>query len=227
MDAVLESSSEGKTISWGETIAGILPVTALSLAMTLEGIGANDLLGRWLIVGFFLLLFALPVVGILKAVESGFPRWCAPYFGLAVLDGWLFYAIFTQQLFPEPPFPAWVDWVVRAGVLLLLVYFLIGLMRVLQRKPAWGGADGGQEAGMLLFSAHTFMPLAMLFAFDEIPVVEKALLILGGAVILAVGGGVYMRASNRWVGIGVLLLSALLVWGYANSAAWLYWRMVG
>jgi glucose dehydrogenase len=71
------------------------------------------------------------------------------------------------------------------------------------------------------------MPLAMLFAFDEIPVVEKALLILGGAVILAVGGGVYMRASNRWVGIGVLLLSALLVWGYANSAAWLYWRMVG
>jgi hypothetical protein len=222
LEAILESGSKPRQILWRETAAGVLPVAVLSLAISLEGSGVGSL--SWLWVGLvFILLFSLPVVGILKAIESGFPRWCASYFGLAVLDGWLIYAIFTQRLFPEQ----WVDWVVRAGVLLLVGYFCIGVLRVLQRKPAWGGADGGQEAGMLLFSAHTFMPLAMLFAFDEIPVAEKALLILGGAVILAVGGGVYMRARNRWVGVGVLLLSALLVWGYANSAVWLYWRMVG
>jgi len=223
LDAILESSSTSKSISWGETAAGVLPVAALCLAITLEG-GMTGSVFAWLwVCGVFLLLFAVPVVGIIKAVERGFPRWSAPYLGLAVLDAWLFYAIFSQRLFPEP----WVDWVVRVGILVLIVYFGVGLVSALRRKPAWGEAGGGQEIGMLLFCAYTFMPLTMLLAFDEIPVAAKSLMILAGAVVLVLGGVVYMRAHNRWMGIMGLATSALVVWGYASAAAWLFWRYVG
>ena len=80
---------------------------------------------------------------------------------------------------------------------------------------------------MLLFCAYTFMPLILLFAFDEIPVAAKSLMILAGAVVLVLGGVVYMRAHNRWMGVMGLATSALGVWGYASAAAWAYWRMFG
>ncbi len=243
MDVVLESSSKGRTLSWGETAAGVLPVAVLCLAISLEGGGSGSAFSWFWIWGAFILLFAVPVVGLLKAIEGGFPRWCAPYFGLAVLDAWLIYAVFTQQLFPEP----WLDWVMRAGILLLVGYFCYGLVKILRRRPGelpegseyggfgsvkpsggWSGeADGGQEIGMLFFCAHTFMPLVMLFAFDEIPVAAKSLMILAGAAILVLGGVVYMRARDRWMGVMGLVISALVVWGYAGGAAWLYWRMFG
>lgn len=221
MDAILESEHKGIRVSWGETAVGVLPVATLCLAITLEGSGS---VFSWLwIWGAFGLLFALPAVGILKAIESGFPRWSAPYFGLAALNAWLIYAIFTQRLFPWP----WLDWVMRAAILLLVGYFFLGLVRILRRRPAGGETDGGQEMGMLFFCAHTFAPLVMLLAFDEIAVAAKALMILVGAVILVLGGVVYMRARNRGVGAAALAVSALGVWGYANAAAWLYWRGVG
>jgi len=207
----------------------VLPVAVLSLAISLEGSGSGGAfswLWNW---GAFFLLFAVPVVGLLKAIERGFPRWCAPYFGLAVLDAWLIYAIFTQRLFPEP----WVDWVMRTGILLLVGYFCFGLVRIARRKPALrrkpegGTNDGGQEIGMLLFCAHTYMPLVMLLAFDEIPVAAKSLMILAGGVVLVLGGVVYMRARERRAGGMGWIVSALVVWGYAGAAAGLYWRIFG
>jgi hypothetical protein len=214
-------------MTWGETAAGVLPVAVLCLAISLEGSGSGcAFCWLWIWVAF-ILLFAVPVVGILKAIEYSFPRWCAPYFGLAVLNAWLIYAAFTQRLFPAP----WLDWVLRAGILLLVGYFCFGLVRIarrsLRRRPAMRESDGGQEIGMLLFCAHTFMPLVMLFAFDEIPVAAKSLMILVGAAILVLGGVIYMRARNRGVGVLGLVASALGVWGYAGAATWWYWRIFG
>lgn len=223
MDTILEGGSKSRAMTWGETAAGVLPVVVLCLAISLEGSGIGGAFSWLWIWVAFILMFAVPVVGILKAMERGFPRWCAPYFGLAVLDAWLVYVIFTQRLFPEP----WLDWVMRAGIILLVGYFCFGLVRIARRRPAMRESDGGQEIGMLLFCAHTFMPLVMLFAFDEIPVAPKAMMILVGAAILVLGGVVYMRLRNRGAGAGALVISALVVWGYASAAAWAYWRVFG
>ena len=97
MDTVPESRTGGKLASWRETAAGVLPVLMLSVATTLEGTSAESWYSLLPVYIFLLLLYALPVIGVLLAFKHGFPRWSSSYLALLVLDLLLLPVIFSAQ----------------------------------------------------------------------------------------------------------------------------------
>jgi hypothetical protein len=209
---------QGKTLSWGETAAGMLPLAFFSLAVTLEG-GVQGALGNPLIWIFIFLLYALPLVGILKAWEWGFPRWSPPYLGLALVG-----VVLLRPLMFNPLFQDVIPMLtLRLSVLLLLVFFLIGAARLVRR-----GREGKLPTSELdwtsyLYGAQVWMPFIVMVKMDEIPVTAKAPLVLLCGVILLAGALMYLRARSRWMCVSGLVASIALTWWCADYLAGWYW----
>jgi hypothetical protein len=220
MEMISVSRPDDKITPWGETAAGLLPVIILSTAVCLEGTSNQSFLFPLLGYVSILLLFALPAFVIPIAWECGFPRWSSPYLGLVMLDILLISPIFFTRLFEND----WGMLFLRGALGLLLLYFGYRLAMVLRRKsirketlPEFGWTQ-------LFFIVHPLTPLVLMIVFDEIAVAYKAVFLLLGGLILAVGALVYLRARKLWLGLTALLVSALLALLLANSAAGMYWR---
>lgn len=215
---IISEAEHGKSLSWGETAAGVLPLTLFSLATTLEGVKHSPLATAltWI---FMFLLYALPLAGILKAWERGFPRWSPPYLGLAVIG-----VVLLRALMFDPLFLDVIPMVtLRLSVLLLLVFFLIGAWRLVRRTREKPIPAGELDWTSFLFGAQVWMPFVVMVIFDEIPVAARASLVLFCGVILLAGALVYLRARSRWVGaLGLAVSMALAWWGAGYLAGW-YW----
>jgi hypothetical protein len=218
---MMETVSEveqSKPLSWGETAAGILPLVVFSLATTLEG-GIQGVLTIWLVWIFIFLLYAVPLAGILKAWERGFPRWSPPYLGLAVVDIVFFRSVMFEPLFQDivPTFT------LRVSILLMLIFFLIGAARRVRRGTGRAQPPAELDWAAFLFGAQVWMPFIVMVSMDEIPAAAKAPLVLACAAILVAGALVYLRARQRWVGVLGLAASMALAWWSAAFLAGWYW----
>jgi hypothetical protein len=211
-----ENLISGKIASLRETAAGILPVIVLSLATTLEGINFQSIL----LYTFFLLLIALPVIGIYIAWKRGFARWSAPYLGLVLLDILFILPIFSAQATGS------IWWIpfLQVALILLGLFLVYRQVMILRAKPIRTVPPAEHDWTQILFGAHTLTPMLVMFIFDEIAVEYKTPYLLLGGFILALGGLVYLRTRLQWLSMMALLGSVLLVLFMANKVAGIYWN---
>ncbi len=220
MAAVSEKHTSRNEATWSSAAAGAAPVLILALATTMEGTSTQVFPSVLLVYGYILLLFILPVIGILRAVEQGFPDWSFPYLGLVVLDALLLLSIMTARLFEN----ALGMLLLRGALVALLLYFIYGLLTRL-RGVAQNWSAVGHDWTQFLLSVHVLMPLLVMVVFDEIAVTYKTPYILLCGCILAAGAVVYLRSRSRWLGAGLLVASAVLAWLLAGRIADLYWSV--
>jgi hypothetical protein len=208
-----------KIPSWQETAAGLLPIIILSIAVCLEGAGNQSILFPVLGYIFILLLFALPAGFLPIAWEGGIPRWSSPYLGLVMLDLLLLFPIYFTRLFGN----FWGMLSLRLAISILLLYFGYRLVTVLRRRSNRKGYPPEVDWTQFIFILHPLSPIVLMIIFDEIDFANKAIFLLLGGLILAVGSFVYLRARKPWLGIVALVGSALLVLVLGNLAARWYW----
>ena len=220
MDTISESRVGGMAASWGETVAGLLPVLTLSLATTIEGTSAQSWLSFLPMYIFILLLYALPAIGVPLAVKGGIPRWSSPYLALLVVDLMLLPIIFSSQMGRSLGMGMMVLGI--AGILLMLFggyRVVIALVKTPDRTIARTDNDWSQ----ILFGIQTLTPFYLIVVFDEIDTAFKNPFIILNGLILAAGALVYLRARGRWLRLAALVGSVLLVGLLANNIARYYW----
>ena len=219
MALISQTQFSSKVATWRGTLAGLLPVLIFSLATALEGTSSQAFLTAWLTWAAFLMLSALPVIGILAAWERGFPRWSAPYFGLLVLDIPLIGLIFFTRIIDNP----WGLWSLRAGLIVLLLIFVFYILKRLIEQPVGGDISVDHDVLQFFFGVHVLIPLSWLFILDEIAVAYKTPVIVLCGIILAGGALVYLRSRQMWLRGVSLLASVLVALLLAYLAATLYW----
>jgi hypothetical protein len=218
METTLGERHAHRTSTWEEAAAGVLPVSVLSLATTLEGTSQNGLTGI-LVYVFILLLFALPAVGIPLAWECGFQRWSSSYLAIAALDVLLLPSILFSQLFPS----FWGNLFLQMTTVLLVIVTVYRLMARMRNKARRTSYQADNDWTQILFGAQTLTPVMIMGIFDEIAVPHKTPWILASRLILAAGALVYLRSRRIWLGTALLITSALLAVLLANFTADLYW----
>lgn len=206
-----------KSLSWGETAAGVLPLALMSLAITLEGSGRGSFSTILVWLTFFA-LYAVALAGILAAWARGFPRWSPPYLGLAVVDVLLFGFVMSGNVFESAAFLISL----RLGVVLLLVFFALWAVALIRSKTG-ASPSSALDWTAFLFAAQVWMPIVVMVILDEIPLSAKTpLALLCGAILLA-GALAYLRLRSGWAGALALAVSmALGVWSASYLAGW-YW----
>jgi len=218
MDTISDSSTTSKIASWGETIAGILPVLTLSLATTIEGTSAQSWLSLLPMYTFILLLYALPAIGVPLAVKGGIPRWSSPYLALLVVDLMLLPIIFSA-LMGTASGGIWFFGIVV--IVLVSGGFLV--VKNLLSKETRMEKRADNDWSQILFGIQTLTPFYLMVVFDEIDTAFKNPFIILNGLILAAGALVYLRARGRWLRLAALVGSVLLVVLLANNIAKLYW----
>jgi len=218
METIAASRKRSVAASWGETIAGILPVLILSLAATLEGTSAESWYSMLPVYIFIFLLYALPAVGVPLAVKRGIPRWSSSYLGLLLFDLMLLPILFSAQMGTA----SGGVWIFGMAVIVLLVGgFLV--VKNLLREDAGAEKRAENDWSQILFGIQTLVPIYLLIRFDEIDVAYKSPYLILGGLILAAGAVVYLRARQRWLGLGALLGSVILVVMLAKPIVSTYW----
>ena len=168
---------------------------------------------------FILLLYTLPVIGVVLASKRGFPRWSSSYLALLVLDLLLLPVIFSAQ-FGTASGGIWSFGFVLIVVLLcggFLVVKNLSSQQVQTEKPT------ENDWTQILFGLQTLTPIYLLVVFDEIEVAFKSPYLIMGGLVLAAGAVVYLRSRWRWLGLAALLGSVLLVSVLAKNVARMYW----
>jgi tellurite resistance protein TehA-like permease len=162
MAAISENHTSRSAAQWRDAAAGAAPVFLLALATTMEGTSTQVFPSVLLVYGYILLLFILPVIGILRAVEQGFPGWSLPYLGLAVLDALLLPLIMTGRLFEN----ALGVLLLRSALVALLIYFVYGLLKRL-RGAARKGPAVVHDWTQFLLSAHVLCQRQLDFPISD------------------------------------------------------------
>jgi len=218
METIAASRKRSVAASWGETIAGILPVLILSLAATLEGTSAESWYSMLPVYIFIFLLYALPAVGVPLAVKRGIPRWSSSYLGLLLFDLMLLPILFSAQMGTA----SGGVWIFGMAVIVLLVGgFLV--VKNLLREDAGAEKRAENDWSQILFGIQTLVPIYLLIRFDEIDVVYKSPYLILGGLILAAGAVVYLRARMRPLGLAALLGSVMLVVLLTKPIVNTYW----
>jgi hypothetical protein len=220
MEMISEGLSKKRTTTRGETVAGLLPVIALTLATTLEGSGNQGWLSYLPMYILIALLYALPTIAVPVAVKSGVPRWSSGYLGLLVIDLMLLPLIFSKQ--------TWQDFggaiVLQITVIVLLVALIVRLVTALRKMPEQPPKGVDNSWTQVLLGAQTLVPLYLMVIFDEIGLAAKTTFLLLNGLILAAGALAYLRARRSWLGVAALLGSVLLVVPLASYLTVRYWN---
>ena len=219
METIAENHTISKIASWKETAAGLLPVLTLSVATIVEGISTENWYSFLSVYIIFLLLYALPAVGIPLAVKRGIPRWSSSYLALLLVDLMLLPILFSAQ-FGTDSGGSWSFGI--AVIVLLFGGFLV--VKNLLSKDAHTEKRAENDWTQILFGIQTLVPIYLLFRFDEIDAAFKSPYLILGGLILAAGAVVYLRSRWRWLGLAGLLGSVMLVVLLAKPIVSTYWN---
>ncbi len=220
MEAISVSITGKKTATWGQTVAGLLPVIVLTLATMLEGSGNQGWLSYLPVYFFISLIYALPAIAVPVAVKSGIPRWSSGYLGLLVINLMLLPLIFSTQ--------TWQSFggatVLQITVIVLLVALIVRLVVALRNMPEQPPEGVDNSWSQILLGVQTLVPMYLMVVFDEIGLAFKTPFLLLNGLILAAGALVYLRARRQWLGVTALVGSVLLVVPLASYLTVRYWN---
>lgn len=218
--------------SWAEVLAGMVPFLLYPLLFLVVGPAMEALLAYldppdsiWPAASsIWALILVSPFLGALVVSwVSGFPRWCFPYWGLALL----FSAFLTGTATPD----LWVFgqgigrgdlWGWRAFVPLLVVGAVATLVRrsLLPLEQLVSGVQ--RDWTRIAFAVYGTLPWMLMVAFDSVQGETIPLSLLSG--VLAVGALMYVRSRQIWQRMLALLVTLTVVWIAAAAYLQWYWQ---
>lgn len=208
-----DSNSPDLPASWGETLLSLGPFLVLPAFFSLRNIMTIPTVATAVTLFIFAMLWVVLLAGWVK----GFPRWCFPYWGFAVLIT-LYFQGFRGTVFGNSFSGNWLIWIPILGVVVFGTLWTRDLGSIYRLfRSFW------LDWTRLSFAFYGLLPLMIYAIYDEVQdaVAEPAL--TGLMLLLAVGALFSMRSDKIWPRFAWLVAGFSLAWALASIHLGLYW----